>query len=239
MSKLDILAFGAHPDDVELGCAGTILLQKSLGYKIGIIDLTQGELGTRGNKQLRIKESNLAAQKMHIDFRDNLCFKDGYFEVNKVNKLKIIERIREHQPSILLVNAQFDRHPDHGKASELVCEASFLSGLAKITTYYNNDIQKPWRPKVIYHYIQYNDIKPDFLVDISTFIDKKMEVINCYSSQFYNPTSIEPQTLISSKSFIDLIKSRSADLGRFISADYAEGFCVQRYMGVKNMFDLL
>ena len=239
MNKLDILAFGAHPDDVELGCGGTILLQKSLGYKIGVIDLTQGELGTRGNKLTRLKEASLASKKMNIDVRENLSLEDGLFEINKENKVAVIQRIRHYRPDIILVNAQCDRHPDHGRAADLLYEASFLSGLLKIRTSYNGKIQTPWRPSSIYNYIQYNDDKPDFLVDISSFMKQKMDVVKCYSSQFYDPKSKEPDTLISNKSFLDLVYSRAANLGRFISADYAEGFCVQRYLGVKNIFDLI
>ena len=183
MSKIDILAFGAHPDDVELGCAGTILLQTSLGAKVGVIDLTQGELGTRGNAFIRKEEANIAAKKMNLTFRENLGFKDGFFENNEQNKLAVIQRIRAYQPSIILCNTNFDRHPDHGRASNLIYDSCFLSGLEKITTKYNNIAQKPHRPQVLYNYLQYNDQKPDFVVDISKFMNLKMDVIKSYSSQ--------------------------------------------------------
>lgn len=239
MSKIDILAFGAHPDDVELGCAGTILLQTSLGAKVGVIDLTKGELGTRGNAFIRKKEADIAANKMNLIFRENLGFQDGFFENNEQNKLAVITKIRAYQPSIILCNTNFDRHPDHGRASDLIYDACFLSGLEKITTTYNNIVQKPHRPQALYNYLQYNDQKPDFVVDISKFMNLKMDVIKSYSSQFYNPESNESDTLISKKSFLDLVKNRCADLGRFISVDYAEGFLTNRYLGSRNLFDLL
>ena len=238
MNQVDILVFGAHPDDVELGCAGTILRQISLGYNVGVIDLTRGELGTRGNKLIRKNESEVASKKMGISFRENLCFSDGFFENNHQNQLEVIKRIRFYKPSIIICNAPEDRHPDHGRAANLIYESAFLSGLEKIITKFNNHNQIPFRPNVIYNYIQYNDLKPNFIVDISSFIDKKMEIIKCYSSQFYNPASKESETMISKKSFLDLVLSRSSDLGRFISADYAEGFLVNRYIGVDDLFYL-
>ncbi|MBE37644.1 MAG: bacillithiol biosynthesis deacetylase BshB1 [Flavobacteriales bacterium] len=239
MSNIDILAFGAHPDDVELGCSGTILRQISLGYKVGVIDLTRGELGTRGTASIRDSESQLSAKKMNITFRDNLIFSDGFFENNKQNKLQIIKKIRYYRPNIVLCNAPEDRHPDHGRAASLVYDACFLAGLEKIHTEFQNISQPPFRPRVIYNYIQYNDTKPDFIVDISPFMKKKMEIIKCYASQFYNPESKESETLISKKSFLELISNRSQDLGRFISSDYAEGFLVSRYPGVNDLFHLL
>lgn len=239
MSKIDILAFGAHPDDVELGCSGTILRQISLGYKVGVIDLTRGELGTRGTACIRDSESQLSAKKMNITFRENLLFADGFFENNKHNKLEIIKKIRYYRPNIVLCNAPEDRHPDHGRSASLVYDACFLAGLEKIHTELQNISQPPFRPRVIYNYIQYNDTKPDFIVDISPFMKKKMEIIKCYASQFYNPESKESETLISKKSFLELISNRSQDLGRFISSDYAEGFLVSRYPGVNDLFHLL
>ena len=239
MKKIDILAFGAHPDDVELGCAGTILLQVSLGYSVGIIDLTRGELGTRGTASIRIKEAELAKRKMEVSFRKNLGFQDGFFANNENNKLEIIKLIRYHNPSIILCNANEDRHPDHGRAATLIYDACFLSGLEKIKTNINGVNQNPFRPKALYNYIQYNDIKPDFIVDISSFMEKKMDIIKSYKSQFYNPNSKESETIISKKEFLNLVVNRSADLGRFISTDYAEGFLVHRYVGVNNLFDLI
>jgi len=239
MNKLDILAFGSHPDDVELGCAGTILLQISLGCQVGIIDLTQGELGTRGNQSIRKKEAKEATKKMGVSIRENLKFKDGFFENNETNKLEIIKRIRFYRPSIVLCNAIEDRHPDHGRTATLLYDSCFLSGLEKITTTLNGVKQEPFRPNALYNYVQYNDSKPDFIVDISPFMKKKMEVIKCYSSQFYNPNSKERETIISKKQFLNLVSSRCADLGRFISTDYAEGFFVHRYIGVNNLFNLM
>ena len=239
MNKLDILAFGAHPDDVELGCSGTILLQISLGFRVGVIDLTKGELGTRGTAEIRSKEANEASKKMNLSIRENLAFPDGFFENNQERKYEIIKKIRQYQPSIILCNAKEDRHPDHGRAASLVQDASFLSGLEKVKTHHKNNPQEPFRPRVIYNYIQYNDQKPDFIVDISRFMDHKMEIIKSYKSQFYDPNSKESETIISKKEFLDLILSRSADLGRFISVDYAEGFCVNRYIGSRNLVDLI
>ena len=239
MSKLDILAFGAHPDDVELGCGGTILLHKSLGYKVGVVDLTRGELGTRGNDIIRMKEAALSARKMNLDFRENLSLEDGLFSVSKENKLEIIKRLRYYRPNIIFINAKLDRHPDHGRAADLLYDSSFLSGLQKIRTSFKGADQLPWRPTAVYNYIQYNDDKPDFLIDISNFMDKKMEIIKSYSSQFFDPNSKEPETLISNKSFLDLVSSRAANLGRFISVDYAEGFCVNKYIGVSNLNNLI
>ena len=239
MNQLDILAFGAHPDDVELGCAGTILLQISLGFKVGVIDLTKGELGTRGSAIIRTQEASEASKKMNLSIRENLAFQDGFFENNQENKYKIIQKIREYKPSIILCNAKEDRHPDHGRAASLIEDACFLSGLEKVKTNKNNKNQEPFRPRVLYNYIQYNDQKPDFIIDISDFIDHKMDVIKSYKSQFYDPSSLESETIISKKEFLDLVLNRSADLGRFISVDYAEGFCVNRYIGSRNLFDLL
>ena len=238
MKNIDILVFGAHPDDIELGCAGTILLQISLGYSVGLIDLTQGELGTRGTSSTRIKESKLAADKMGVLFRKNLGFRDGFFENNEINKLEIIKIIRQYQPSIILCNTNKDRHPDHGRASSLIYDSCFLSGLEKVKTTLDEKQQLPFRPNVLYNYVQYNDDKPDFIVDISQFMRQKMEIIKSYKSQFYNPYSKESETIISTKEFLDLVVTRSKDLGRFISVDYAEGFFVHRYIGVDDLFDL-
>ena len=239
MNKLDILAFGAHPDDEELGCAGTILLHISLGFKVGVIDLTKGELGTRGSATIRAQEASEASKKMNLSIRENLAFQDGFFENNQENKYKIIQKIREYKPSIILCNAKEDRHPDHGRAASLIQDACFLSGLEKVKTNKNNKNQEPFRPRVLYNYIQYNDQKPDFIIDISDFIDHKMDVIKSYKSQFYDPSSLESETIISKKEFLDLVLNRSADLGRFISVDYAEGFTVHRYIGVDDMFKLM
>ena len=227
--KVDILAFGSHPDDVELGCGGSILSAISQGLKVGIIDLTKGELGTRGTPEIRKKESDKASEILGVSFRKNLDFKDGFFINDKEHQLKVVEVLREHKPSIIFCNAVKDRHIDHPKGSKLVSDSCFLSGLPKINTTYNNSKnQSPWTPKQIYHYIQWFDLKPDILIDISEFQEKKMKAIMAYESQFYNPKSTEPNTPISSKRFIDIIKQRDQNFGRISGVGAAEGFTVER-----------
>ena len=238
IEKLDILAFGAHPDDVELGCGGTLAKEISNGKKVGIIDLTRGELGTRGSAEIRTLEANKASKTLGLKTRENLNFKDGFFNNDENHQLKVIQVIRKYQPEILLCNALDDRHIDHPEASKLVADSSFLSGLVKINTSLNGENQKPWRPKSVYHYIQWKNLSPDFVVDVSGFMEKKISAINAYKSQFYNPESNEPETLISKKNFIDNVISRSADLGRLIGVDYAEGFNTQRLLGVSSLNDL-
>ena len=234
--KVDILAFGSHPDDVELGCGGSILSAISQGLKVGIIDLTKGELGTRGTPEIRKKESEKASEILGVSFRKNLGFKDGFFINDKEHQLKVVEVLREHKPSIIFCNAVKDRHIDHPKGSKLVSDSCFLSGLSKINTNYNNSKnQSPWTPKQIYHYIQWFDLKPDILIDISEFQEKKMKAIMEYKSQFYNPKSTEPNTPISSKSFIDSIKQRDQNFGRISGVDAAEGFTVERPPVVKDI----
>jgi bacillithiol biosynthesis deacetylase BshB1 len=227
--KVDILAFGAHPDDVELGCGGSICSAVSQGFKVGIIDLTNGELGTRGTTEIRKKESNKAAEILGVSFRKNLGFKDGFFLNDKEHQLKVVELLREHRPSVVFCNAIKDRHIDHPKGSKLVSDASFLSGLSKIkTNYKNTENQLPWTPKHVYHYIQWFDIEPDLLIDISGFQEKKMNAIMAYTSQFYNPKSKEPYTPISSKNFLEGIKQRDLNFGRISGLEAAEGFTVER-----------
>ena len=237
--KIDILAIGIHPDDVELSCSGTIAKHIALGKKVGILDLTRGELGTRGNAELRTKEANDAAIILGVSFRTQLNLKDCFFENNEENQKKIIEIIRKHQPEIILCNAISDRHPDHGRASKLVSDSSFYSGLIKIETHSDNKIQKAWRPKAVYHYIQDQYIHPDFVIDISDFIDIKHKAIMAYSSQFYNPSSNEPETPISSKHFIESVNSKMSILGRDIGVKFAEGYTVDRYPGINSLFDLV
>ena len=237
--KIDILAIGIHPDDVELSCSGTIAKHIALGKKVGILDLTRGELGTRGNAELRSKEANEAAIILGVSFRTQLNLKDCFFENNEENQKKIIEIIRKHQPEIILCNAISDRHPDHGRASKLVSESSFYSGLIKIETHSDNKIQQAWRPKAVYHYLQDQFIHPDFVIDISDFIDIKHKAIMAYSSQFYNPSSNEPETPISSKHFIETVNSKMSILGRDIGVKFAEGFTVNRYPGINSLFDLV
>ncbi|MDR6843463.1 bacillithiol biosynthesis deacetylase BshB1 [Flavobacterium granuli] len=236
--KLDILAFGAHPDDVELGCSGTILKEVSLGKKVGIVDLTRGELGTRGSAEIRDQEASDAAKILGVSVRENLNMRDGFFVNDEEHQLEIIKKIRKYQPEIVLCNAIDDRHIDHGKGSKLVSDACFLSGLMKIETVLDGEIQKPWRPKVVYHYIQWKNIEPDFVVDITGFTDKKIESILAYRSQFYDPNSKEPESPISSKNFLESLNYRSRDLGRLTGVEHAEGFTVERYLAVNSLGDL-
>jgi bacillithiol biosynthesis deacetylase BshB1 len=237
--KLDILAFGAHPDDVELGCAGTLAKEISLGRKVGIIDLTEGELGTRGSIEIRYKEAAKASEILDISFRENLKMRDGFFKNDEEHQMEVIKMIRKYRPKIVLCNAIEDRHIDHEKGAELVSDACFLSGLKRIETVLEGEKQEAWRPQVVYHYIQWKDLKPDFVVDITGFMDKKVEAIMAYNSQFYNPNSDEMVTPIATKNFLDSIKYRSQDLGRLIGTDFAEGFTVERYVAVNSLGDLI
>lgn len=237
--KLDILAFGAHPDDVELGCSGTIAKEIALGKKVGIIDLTRGELGTRGSAEIRDAEAALAAKILGIAVRENLNMRDGFFINDEAHQLKIIERIRKYRPEIVLCNAIQDRHIDHAKGSKLVSDACFLSGLRKIQTEYEGEVQEAWRPKVVYHYIQWNNIEPDFVVDISDYIEIKKESIMAYSSQFYSKNSNEPVTPIATKNFLNSVLFRSMDYGRIIGVDHAEGYTAERYLAVNSLGDLI
>ena len=236
--KLDILAFGAHPDDVELGCSGTIAKEISLGKKVGIIDLTRGELGTRGSVAIRNEESASAATLLGLSVRENLDMRDCFFVNDEAHQLQVMQMIRKYQPEIVICNAIDDRHIDHSKGSTLVSDACFLSGLRKIKTELSGVAQEAWRPKVVYHYIQWNNLTPDFVVDISGFIDIKMESILKYSSQFFNPDTNEPESPITSKNFLDSVKYRAQDLGRMIGCEYAEGFTVERYLAVNSLSDL-
>ena len=239
--KLDILAIGAHPDDVELGCSGTLFNEIKSGKKVGILDLTRGELGTRGTAETRDKESDAAAKILGVHLRENLGFADGFFVNDKKHQIELIKVIRKYKPEIVLCNAIEDRHIDHAKGSQLVSDACFLSGLVKIDTKcddYDDCWQEPWRPRHVYHYIQWKNIEPDFVVDISNSIDKKMESVLAYKTQFYNPNSDEPETLISSKNFTDSVKYRARDLGRLVGVEYGEGFTTERYPAVDSIFDL-
>lgn len=237
--KLDILAFGAHPDDVELSCAGTLAVEIQNGKNVGIIDLTRGEMGTRGTAETRAQEARDAAEILGVTVRENLGFKDALFLNDDAHKLDIIKILRKYQPEIVLCNAIKDRHIDHGRASQLVSEACFLSGLKKYETSVKNEIQQPWRPKYVYHYIQWYDIEPDFVVDISNTIEKKIKSVKAYKTQFHNPESKEPETPISSSNFMESISYRARNFGRIIGVDYAEGFTAERYVGVKSVFDLI
>ena len=236
--KLDILAFGAHPDDVELGCSGTILKEVSLGKTVGVIDLTRGELGTRGSAEIRDQEAAAAAKILGVRVRENLEMRDGFFVNDEKHQLAVIKMLRKYQPEIVLCNAVDDRHIDHGKGSKLVSDACFLSGLTKIETEINGVPQNAWRPKLVYHYIQWKNSVPDFVVDITGFTDKKIASILAYSSQFYDPNSKEPESPISSKNFLESLNYRSRDLGRLVGVEHAEGFTVERYLAVNSLADL-
>ena len=236
--KLDILAFAAHPDDIELAASGTLMTHIAQGKKVGIVDLTKGELGSRGSADIRAREASVASELMSLNARVNIDLGDGFFNNTETELLKIIEQIRHFQPDVVLCNALSDRHPDHGRGSELVSRACFLAGLIKVETTYNQEEQTPWRPNSVYHYIQDNWIDPDFVIDISDVFDKKMEVINAYGSQFFNPKSDEPETPISSPEFMEHIKGRAIAFGRIIGAKYGEGFTVERAVGVKDITSL-
>lgn len=236
--KVDILAIGVHPDDVELSCVGTLLEHIKQGKTVGLLDLTQGELGTRGSGPLRLKEAAASAQIMGAVFRENLGMADGFFQNTTENKLKVVEVIRRCQPEIVLANAVRDRHPDHGRAATMTAEACFLAGLVKIETTHDGHLQDRWRPKAVYHYIQDYNLEPDFVVDISGSIEKKMDCIMAFGSQFYDPKSKEPNSPISGKEFLEFIKSKNQSFGRAAGFAYAEGFNVARTIGVNNLFDL-
>lgn len=237
--KVDILAFGAHPDDVELSCGATLHKAILSGKKAAIIDLTRGELGTRGTAEIRKEEAHAAAKILGISFRENLEFPDGFVFNTKENQLEIIKKIRAHKPEIIFCNAIDDRHTDHAKSSTLVRDACFLSGLKKLeTTNETGEWQTAWRPKAVYSYIQWKNIRPDFVVDVSSTIDTKMKAVAAYKSQFYNPNSTEPETPISSQNFFSSIRYRAADLGRLVGVGYAEGFKSERLIAVDSIFDL-
>jgi bacillithiol biosynthesis deacetylase BshB1 len=237
--KVDILAFAAHPDDIELSAAGTILKHIAMGKTVAIVDLTQGELGSRGTIESRYEEADNASEILGLSARVNLKMADGFFEINKENKLKVVEQIRHFQPDIVLANSFTDRHPDHGRGSQLVSEACFLAGLLKIETTYNGQSQEKWRPKAVYHYIQDRYIKPDFVIDISDHVEKKIESILAYKTQFFNPNDKGPKTPISGEDFIEFLKGRWREYGRAIGADFAEGFSVERYLGVEDITTLV
>ncbi len=239
--KLDILVFGAHPDDAELGAGGTIAKEVSRGKKVGIVDLTRGELGTRGTAEIRDKEAAEAAKILGVAIRENMEFADGFFANDKEHQLELVKIIRKYRPEIVLCNAIEDRHIDHARGSQLVSDACFLSGLVKVDTKMDGDDrwQEAWRPKLVYHFIQWKNLEPDFLMDVSGFIEKKTEAIVAYSSQFYDPKSNEPETPISSKNFIDSVNYRARDLGRLIGVEHAEGFTVERFVAVDNLDSLI
>jgi len=232
--KADILAFGVHPDDVELGCSGTIISSVAQGKKVVVIDLTQGELGTRGTAETRKNEAANAAKVMGVHARENLQMPDGFFQNDETNIHKVIIAIRKYQPEIVLCNAPEDRHPDHGRSSKLVSDAAFLSGLRKIETKYQGKQQEQWRPHYVFHYIQDRYLKPDFLFDISGTYKQKIEAILCYTTQFNTTDNSEPQTYISDPDFLEVIKARALMFGKRIGVKYAEGYLTTKMIGVKN-----
>lgn len=231
--KLDILAFGAHPDDVELGCSGTLIKEIQKGKKVGIIDLTRGELGTRGSAKIRDKETKKANKIMGIKIRENMNFQDGFFKDDKTHKLALIKKIRTYCPDIVITNSLSDRHPDHARSSNITVDACFLSGLEKIDTN-----QAIWRPKHIYHYIQFNNLTPDIVIDITEQMFLKLETVKVYSSQFYDPNSKETETIISSKDFLESVEYRAQDLGRLTNCKYAEGFIAHQIPKVDTLFNI-
>lgn len=237
--KLDILAITAHPDDVELCCAGTLLKHIDLGYTVGIIDLTAGELGTRGSGPLRLKEARASADVMGISVRENLGLPDGFFENNRENQLTIARVLRQYQPDIVIANAVSDRHPDHGRAAKLTSDACFFSGLVKVKTELDGQVQQAWRPKAIYHIIQDYRLTPDICVDVTPYMEKRLEAIRCFSSQFYDPNSDEPNSPISGKEFMDVIIANARVYGRMIGVEFGEGFTVQRAVGVSDLLKIV
>ncbi|WP_234734379.1 bacillithiol biosynthesis deacetylase BshB1 [Tellurirhabdus bombi] len=238
--KLDILVIAVHPDDAELGCSGTILSHIAQGKKVGIVDLTRGELGTRGTPEIRLQEADAAAQVLGLSARENMHFRDGFFRNDEEHQLALIAAIRRYQPEIVIANAVRDRHPDHGRASSLIVDSCFYSGLRQIKTKEKNgEEQAAWRPKLVYHFIQDRYIKPDIVVDITAHYEKKLESIRAYKSQFYNPESDEPASYISSQDFWDFLDARAQEFGHMIGVRYGEGFTVERVIGVQNLFDLV
>lgn len=237
--KLDILVFAAHPDDAELCCSGTIAAHIASNKKVGIVDLTEGEMGTRGTSEIRLQEASDAAKILGLSIRENLGYDDGFFDNTRETQLGVIKMIRKYQPEIVLANAISDRHPDHGRAAQLVYRATFLSGLARIETTNGDESQQPWRPAAVYHYIQSLFINPDFVVDISRFWDKKLEAVKAFKSQFHDPNSSEAETYISNPDFLLALEARAKEFGHSLGVKYGEGFCKTRNLGVSSLFDLI
>jgi len=237
--KVDILAFAAHPDDIEISASGLLMKHIEMGKTVAIVDLTQGEMGSRGTVITRYTEAEKASKIMGVSQRVNLKMADGFFEISKANKMLIIEQIRYFKPTVVLANSITDRHPDHGRASQLVSEACFLSGLLRVETELNGVSQEKWRPKSVFHYIQDRYVKPDFVVDITPFIDRKIEALQAYKTQFFNPNNSEPNTPISGENFFEFLKGRWREFGREIGVDYAEGYTMERTIGVNDVTELL
>lgn len=239
MEKLHILAIAVHPDDIELGCAGTLIKHAAMGQSVGILDLTEGELGTRGTAAIRLREAAKAGEIMGVTVRANAGMRDGFFRNDEEHQLSLIRYIRRWQPDIVIANAPEDRHPDHGRASTLVSDACFLAGLRKIETYEADALQEPWRPKRVFHMIQDRQLTPTFLVDVTDTFERKLGAIAAYKSQFHDPESTEPQTYISAQNFLEEIKYRDALLGKRIGTKYAEGFISVNIPGIASLDQLL
>jgi len=238
MMKLDILVLAVHPDDAELGCSGTILKHIALGKRVGIIDFTRGELGTRGTAEIRDTEAAESAKIMGLHARENLRFRDGFFENNEAHQLEVVKMIRKYQPEIVLTNALHDRHPDHGKAGDLANDACFLSGLVKISTQLDGREQTAWRPRLVLQYIQDRYIQPDIIIDITPHFETKVAAIKAFKTQFFNPELDEPDTYISSPEFFESVIGRAREFGKTIGATYGEGFTSRKLLGVDNLFNL-
>lgn len=237
--KIDILGIVAHPDDVELSFGGTLLAHQQKGYKTGVLDLTKGELGTRGTPEIRAQEAEDAASILKLSARENLGIADGFFENNKENQLKVVEQIRRFQPRIVITNSIYDRHPDHTRGAQLVETACFIAGLKAVETKWEGTPQTAFRPEKLYFCIQSTAHEPDVLVDISDVIEERRNAINAFKSQFYDPNSKEPETFISSKGFMNMLEARALEFGQRVGVKYAEGFRVKHFLGVKDLFDLL
>lgn len=237
--KVDILAFAAHPDDVEISCAATVAKHVALGKKIAMVDFTRGELGTRGSAEIRMQEAAAASEILGIHYRENLGFRDGFFSHDEAHLLKVVEMIRKYRPDMVLCNSPSDRHPDHGKAGKLTSDACFLAGLPKVLTTHEGVQQEAWRPKACYHYIQDYYLEPDFVVDVTGYEQIKLNAIKAYKTQFFDPNSNEPETPIARKDFFDFLLGRMKEFGRPIGAEYAEGFVSARYIGVSSLDALI
>lgn len=236
--KLDILVLAVHPDDAELGCSGTILKHIALGKKVGIIDFTRGELGTRGSAEIRDREAADSARIMGLHARENLRFRDGFFENNETHQLEVIKMIRKYQPEIVLTNALQDRHPDHGRAGDLSNDACFFSGLSKISTTLDGTVQEAWRPRLVLQYIQDRYIQPDIIIDITPYFETKIAAIKAFKTQFFNPELDEPDTYISSPEFFESVIGRAREFGKTVGATYGEGFTSRKLLGIDNLFNL-
>jgi bacillithiol biosynthesis deacetylase BshB1 len=237
--KADILAFGVHPDDLELGCGGTLIAAIAEGKKVAVIDLTRGELGTRGSAEIRTKEAEAAAEVLGVHARENLDMADGFFDYGEANLRKVIAAIRKYQPQIVICSAPEDRHPDHGRSSKLISDAAFLSGLRKIETISDGLPQAHWRPAQVFHYIQDRYLKPDFVFDISPYMAQKIEAILCYGTQFNTTDDSEPATYISNPDFLDVIRARALMFGKRIGVNFAEGYITQKMIGITSFDNII